>query len=129
MSRQGKHLYEFGAFRLDPAERRLLREDEPVPLEPRVFDILVLLVENHGRLLGKDELMNGVWPESFVEEGSLTKSISNLRKALGESAKDDGRTQFIETVPKRGYRFIAGVRDITDADPFVVEEHTRARIT
>ena len=81
---EGKRLYEFGPFLLDPAERVLMREGRPVPLTPKVFDLLVVLVENGGRLLGKKDLMEAVWPVSFVEEGNLTCSISSLRKALGE---------------------------------------------
>src|SRR6185295_12233215 len=82
----------------------LLREGEPVPLTPKVFDILVTLVEHGGQVVAKDDLMKRVWPNTFVEEGNLTQNISLLRKALGETA---GGVQFIETVPRRGYRFVA----------------------
>jgi two-component SAPR family response regulator len=74
-------IYEFGEFRLETAERRLLRDGIPLPLPPKVFDTLVLLVENAGRLLSKDELIKGVWPDTFVEEMSLAQNISQLRKA------------------------------------------------
>jgi len=97
-------LYEFGPFRLEPAERRLSRNDEAVVLTPRAFDTLVLLVRKSGHLIEKDELIQTLWPDSFVEEGSLTNNISLLRKALGEDS------QYIETVPKRGYRFVGAVR-------------------
>jgi len=99
--------YEFGPFRLEATERRLLRDGKPVPLTAKVFDILLVLVQNHGHLLEKNELMQAVWPDSFVEDGNLTRSVSTLRKALGES---DG--EYIETVPKRGYRFVAAVREV-----------------
>jgi TolB-like protein/DNA-binding winged helix-turn-helix (wHTH) protein len=81
-----------------------LREGELVPLTPKVFDILVTLVEHGGQVVAKDDLMKRVWPNTFVEEGNLTQNISLLRKALGESP---GGVQFIETVPRRGYRFVA----------------------
>jgi DNA-binding winged helix-turn-helix (wHTH) protein/TolB-like protein/Tfp pilus assembly protein PilF len=104
MSQQDNHSYEFGRFRLKTAERVLLREGELVPLTPKVFDILVTLVEHGGQVVAKDDLMKRVWPNTFVEEGNLTQNISLLRKALGETA---GGVQFIETVPRRGYRFVA----------------------
>jgi DNA-binding winged helix-turn-helix (wHTH) protein/TolB-like protein/Tfp pilus assembly protein PilF len=104
MDQQGNHSYEFGRFRLKVAERVLLREGELVPLTPKVFDILVTLVEHGGQVVSKDDLMKRVWPNTFVEEGNLTQNISLLRKALGETP---GGAQFIETVPRRGYRFVA----------------------
>jgi len=98
--------YEFGAFRLNPTERLLLREGRPVPLAPKAFDLLVLLAQNPGRLLEKQALMEALWPDTFVEEANLAYNVSTLRKAL-----DDDRSgpQFIETVPTRGYRFIAPI--------------------
>jgi Tol biopolymer transport system component/DNA-binding winged helix-turn-helix (wHTH) protein len=108
MNHQPKHIYEFGAYRLDAAERLLLRDGEVVPLQPKVFDLLLTLVEHHGHLLGKDELMRLVWPDVIVEEANLATNISILRKALGENGQ-----QFIETAPKRGYRFVAGVKEVT----------------
>src|ERR1044071_3031428 len=103
----GKRLYEFGPFTLDPAERVLTRAGRPVPLTPKAFDLLLVLVENGGRLLGKRDLMEAVWPDSFVEEGNLTFTVSSLRKALGEDRKEP---QYIETVPRSGYRFVADVK-------------------
>jgi TolB-like protein/DNA-binding winged helix-turn-helix (wHTH) protein len=103
-SRETLRLYEFGPFRLDPAERKLLRGNEIVALTPKAFDTLHLLVRNSGRVLEKEELIGMLWPDTFVEEGSLSNHIFLLRKALGE---DPG---FIETVPRRGYRFVGGVR-------------------
>ncbi|HEV8168532.1 MAG TPA: winged helix-turn-helix domain-containing protein, partial [Pyrinomonadaceae bacterium] len=104
MDQQDNHSYEFGRFRLKVAERVLLREGELVPLTPKVFDILATLVEHGGQVVSKDDLMKRVWPNTFVEEGNLTQNISLLRKALGETP---GGVQFIETVPRRGYRFVA----------------------
>lgn len=104
-------LYEFGPFRLCAAERLLLRAGEVVPLTPKVFDLLVLLVERHGHLLEREALLSAVWADSFVEEANLTVSISALRKALGEQANGQ---PYIETVPKRGYRFVADVRKLND---------------
>lgn len=109
---QAKPVYEFGPFRLDPSEHTLVREGKPVAIAPKVFDILTVLVEKNGHLFGKEELMQAVWPDSFVEEGNLTRNISTLRTALGEDP--DGH-QYIETVPKRGYRFVGSVREATDA--------------
>ncbi|HEY5404109.1 MAG TPA: winged helix-turn-helix domain-containing protein [Pyrinomonadaceae bacterium] len=111
MSRQVKQLYEFGAFCLDPAEHTLLRDGQPIPLRPKVYDLLVVLVENRGHLVDKEQLMSSVWAEEFVEEGNINKNISMLRQALGESG---GGTKFIETVPKRGYRFVAEVREVNN---------------
>ncbi len=95
-------LYEFDRFRVDVEERVLLCGGNPVPLTPKVFDTLLLLLENNGHALEKRELMNAIWPESFVEEVNLAHNISVLRKVLGESSKNG---KFIETIPKRGYRF------------------------
>ena len=115
MGQQHNHSYEFGRFRLKVAERVLLREGELVPLTPKVFDILVTLVENGGQVVAKDDLMKRVWPNTFVEEGNLTQNISLLRKALGEAP---GGAQFIETVPRRGYRFVAETNQSWgDAEP------------
>jgi TolB-like protein/DNA-binding winged helix-turn-helix (wHTH) protein/tetratricopeptide (TPR) repeat protein len=99
--------YEFGQFILVPTEKRLLCDGKVVPLAPKVFDTLVLLVKNQGRLLEKDALLEALWPHSVVEEVALAHNVSQLRKALGDPAEDP---KFIETVPKRGYRFIAAVR-------------------
>jgi DNA-binding winged helix-turn-helix (wHTH) protein/TolB-like protein len=115
MGQQDNHSYEFGRFRLKVAERVLLREGELVPLTPKVFDILVTLIENGGQVVAKDDLMKRVWPNTFVEEGNLTQNISLLRKALGETP---GGAQFIETVPRRGYRFVAETKQSwADAEP------------
>ncbi len=125
MGQQDNHSYDFGRFRLKPAERVLLREGELVPLTPKVFDILVTLVENGGRVVAKDDLMKRVWPNTFVEEGNLTQNISLLRKALGES---HGGLQFIETVPRRGYRFVADTNQSWSEEtaPAIIEAKTDA---
>lgn len=109
MSIQTKAIFEFGSFRLNPAERLLLREQVQVALPPKAFDALVVLVQNRGRLLGKDELLRAVWPGTFVEESNLAQHVSILRKALRDG--EDG-LQYIETVPRHGYRFIAEVREL-----------------
>jgi DNA-binding winged helix-turn-helix (wHTH) protein len=110
MNPQASHIYEFGPYRLDMAERRLLHGGESVPLTPKAFDLLLVLVEHRGHLLQKEELLEAVWRDAFVEEANLSYNISALRKALGESP-EGGR--YIETVPKRGYRFAAKVREVT----------------
>ncbi|HKR13247.1 MAG TPA: tetratricopeptide repeat protein [Pyrinomonadaceae bacterium] len=107
-------IYEFGRFRLKSAERILLREDELVPLTPKVFDILITLVEHSGQVVSKDDLMKRVWPSTYVEEGNLTQNISLLRKALGETP---GGVQFIETVPRRGYRFVGEIKEASNGSP------------
>ncbi|MBK9314218.1 MAG: alpha/beta fold hydrolase [Acidobacteria bacterium] len=109
MPGQSRYIFEFGPFRLDPAEQVLMRGDEILSLTPKAMDTLLVLVENNRHVVSKDELMNRVWPDIFVEEGNLAQHISMLRKVLGE--KDDGG-QFIETVPKRGYRFAVKVTKI-----------------
>ncbi len=104
--------FEFGSFRIEVAQRRLLREGRPVPLRAKLFDTLLVLVENHGRLVGKDELMTALWPDAVVEEGNLAHNISQLRHALGERTTGQ---KFVETVSKHGYRFVAAVRESMDA--------------
>ncbi len=126
MSLQPNHFYEFGPFRLEVVERLLVRDSEVVPLTPKAFDLLLALIEHHGRLMEKSELMKAVWPDTFVEEGNLSWNISHLRKALGEG--ENGQ-RYIETVPKRGYRFIAGVEEKGDegAEP-VMPERTEPEV-
>src|SRR3954447_1771200 len=108
--KQARRFYAFGDFRLDAGERVLLGGRGVVPLTPKAFDTLLVLVENSGHVLGKEELMRKVWPDSFVEENNLAQNISMLRKALGEDA---GGQKYIETVPKRGYRFSSEVKEET----------------
>ncbi len=104
--------YIFGRFQLDAAERRLLRDGQPVPLTPKAFDTLLALVQHAGHAMSKDELMRAVWPDGFVEETNLAFNISTLRKALG-----DGQTgeRYIETVPKLGYRFVMPVQVVENS--------------
>lgn len=109
MRNETKQLYEFGPFRLDAGERLLIREGRTVPLSPKVFDTLLTLVENSGRIIGKEELMQLLWPDTFVEESNLTQNISQLRRALSDG---NGDAQYIETIPKRGYRFAADVKPV-----------------
>src|SRR6516162_1793417 len=101
-----REVFHFDEFTLDVRERRLLRGTEAVRLSPKAYDVLVALVRQRGRLVTKDELLTRLWPESFVEEGSLNVHVSALRKALGEDAT---RPTYIETVARSGYRFIAAV--------------------
>src|SRR5262245_4793699 len=104
--------YEFGAFRLDVREGRLLRDGATVSLTPKAFDLLLALVERHGRLVDKEELFETVWPDTIVEESNLSSNIALIRKALGDG---ENGLKFIETVPKRGYRFVAEVRESPSA--------------
>ena len=120
MLNQEKHFYEFGPFRIDPVKRRLLRNGEMVALTPKAFDTLLLLVQNSGRTLEKDDLMRLVWPDAVVEENNLSQNISALRKALGDS-RDASR--YIATIPGLGYRFVAEVNQspVAGAEPTVAE--------
>ena len=102
-------IYEFHGFRLDEAQLRLLYQDQPVPLKPKILDLLLFLIRKRGQLIAKDELMREIWPDAIVEENNITVSMSILRKTLGAARGD---RQFIETVPRRGYRFIAEVTEL-----------------
>jgi DNA-binding winged helix-turn-helix (wHTH) protein len=127
MSSQDKHFYEFGQFRVDTQERALWADGQPVYLPPKVFDTLLALVQRSGHVVAKDELMQMVWPETFVEESNLTQNISVLRRTLG-----DGRNEhrYIETIPRRGYRFAAGVREAWDnGDEIISATHTKVSLT
>jgi pimeloyl-ACP methyl ester carboxylesterase/DNA-binding winged helix-turn-helix (wHTH) protein len=106
-------VYEFGPFRLEVRERRLVREGRAIPLTGKAFEILRVLMERHGTLVLKRELMNAVWPETMVEENNVDRNISMLRKALGENAS---AREYIETVPRVGYRFVARVTTTTSAE-------------
>src|SRR5499433_35782 len=109
MSDNSNSVYEFGPFRLDPSQDQLLEGPRKVPLTPKAYQTLLVLVENCGRTLGKDELLQKVWPDAFVEEATLAQNIFTLRKQL----RDDPDTAlYIETVPKRGYRFVAEVHEV-----------------
>ncbi|HYG80125.1 MAG TPA: alpha/beta fold hydrolase [Pyrinomonadaceae bacterium] len=126
----GIRAYSFGDLTLDLREGQLFRRTgEPVPLTPKAFETLVALVENSGHVLSKDELMKKVWPDSFVEENNLSQNISQLRRAL-QSAGGDDAAGYIETVPRRGYRFRAQVT-VTEretSETVVLRERTRTRV-
>ena len=124
MTRCLQHLYEFGPFLLDTAERRLLRDGEPVQLTPKAFETLVALVERKGKLVEREALLRVVWPDTTVEEGNLTNNVSTLRKILGEGQDGLG---YIETVPRIGYRFTSPVRELT-SEVLVLERHSLTRI-
>ena len=117
ISGRANPVYEFGPFRLEVGEHRLVRDGLSVPLTGKAFDTLCVLVERHGKLVSKQDLMSAVWPETTVEENNLDRNISMVRKALGEKA---GGVQYIETVPRVGYRFVARLSEVTageTADP------------
>ena len=127
---EDKRLYEFGEFTLEPSERILLRQGEPVSLTPKAFDTLLVLVENRGHVLTKEELLHCIWPDSTVEETTLAQNVSTLRKALGNAGP-----QFIQTIPKRGYRFTADVIKVSQAitengtaQPLEKGNHHRAQL-
>jgi len=124
MTKQQAGVFEFGPFRIDSAERTLVRDGTLVPLPPKVFDTLLALVKNSGRLLRKDDLISLLWPDSFVEEATLARNISDLRKTLGEPLTGE---KYIATVPKSGYRFVADVRRIDPpSQEIVLERRTRS---
>ena len=106
--------YDFGRFRLDVVERTLLYDGREIPLTQKAFDLLLTLVERGGQIASKDELLSKVWPNQFVDEGNLTQNIYTLRKILGET---EGGRQYIETVPRRGYRFKPAVEVKRDGSP------------
>ncbi|MDQ3130345.1 MAG: helix-turn-helix transcriptional regulator [Acidobacteriota bacterium] len=117
-------LYRFGRFEINAKEGLLRREGEIVPLTPKIFETLLLLVKNNGRMLTKDEIMETVWADSFVEETNLTSNISRLRKILDA----DGDGQYIETFSKRGYRFRAEVEESRGDSEIIVTRRTVTRI-
>jgi TolB-like protein/DNA-binding winged helix-turn-helix (wHTH) protein/tetratricopeptide (TPR) repeat protein len=125
MSLSDREIFEFDSFRLDPAERLLLCDNVPVPLEPKVFETLVVLVRHFGRLVTKEELMQAVWPDTFVEESNLVRNISLLRKALN---RDDSGQRYIESVPKWGYRFVSEVRSVTGERAELVLETSKVSV-
>jgi TolB-like protein/Flp pilus assembly protein TadD len=120
------YIYEFGGFRLDLIKRELKREAEIISLTPKIFDTLRVLVQNQGQIVSKDLLMDEIWADTFVEESSLMRNVSLLRKALGEQTNS---VPFIVTIPGHGYRFLAEVREISDdEDTLIVHEQTCAKI-
>jgi DNA-binding winged helix-turn-helix (wHTH) protein/tetratricopeptide (TPR) repeat protein len=129
MPQEIKHLYEFGPFRLNPRKRLLYRGGAPVSLTPKAIETLLVLVENRGRVVSKDELMKLLWPDSFVEESNLSQNIFLLRKALGASTEE---RRYILTVPGRGYQFTESVRELGEREEqevaLVVESHSLSRV-
>jgi Tol biopolymer transport system component/DNA-binding winged helix-turn-helix (wHTH) protein len=122
IAKKAKVYYEFGRFRVNPAEGLLYCDDQVVQLKPKVFDTLRVFLERQGHVLSKEELLQAIWPDSFVEENNLAQNISTLRKALGQ--------QYIETIPKRGYRFVGEVKEVwVEPATLVVKEHARATIS
>jgi len=113
-----QEVFKFGDFKLIPNERLLIREGDVVTITPKQFDTLLMLVENHGHLIEKDEFLDGLWPDAFVEEATLTRTISHLRKTLDESPE----RRYIETVTKRGYRFVADVSTEFSSEPVVTSD-------
>lgn len=120
-----KRSFEFGEFRLQADEKILLHAGKAVALTPKAVHLLLVLVENHGRVVSKEELMQTIWADSFVEESNLTFTISLLRKALG--AADKQNLRFIETVPKRGYRFVADVREIEEKNEAQIQNSVSSK--
>src|SRR5215207_4644002 len=138
MDKADKHFYEFGPFLLDEADRLLLKDGKSVHLTPKAFDTLLVLVKNHGQIIERGRLLSEVWADTFVEEGSLSRNIHELRKALGD---DSANPNYIETLPRRGYRFVPAVREIDSpqallpvrsgeevASTTLIEKHTFADI-
>ncbi|MFN7931424.1 MAG: winged helix-turn-helix domain-containing protein [Blastocatellia bacterium] len=111
------HYYEFGPFRVEPQERVLTRAGEPVSLTPKAFETLLVLVERHGHIVEKEELFKRVWPDSYIEDSTLAKNIWTLRKVFGG---EENEQSYIETIPKRGYRFVAPVKEIVVTEPVAV---------
>src|SRR5215471_9881941 len=136
MSSPGSHLYQFGPFVLDARSQILLNGGATVRLTPRAFQTLMVLVRNASQVIDKEQLLKEVWADVFVEEGSLSRNIHELRKALGD---DPAEPRYIETIPKRGYRFVAAVKVLPsqaesaaptaiESDATVIEKHTFARV-
>src|SRR5262245_18726675 len=136
MSAQDNHLYEFEPFVLDAANRVLLKDGATVRLTPKAIETLLVLVQHARQLVEKERLLKEVWPDSFVEEGSLSYNIHELRKALGD---DSSEPRYIETIPKRGYRFVPPVKVTAvdtgqigltgvGGDSPIIEKHTFARV-
>src|ERR1700687_5990012 len=124
--RKSRQFYEFGPFRVDPEKELLLRGDETVPLTPKTFQILLVLVRHSKEVVTKDDLLKMVWPDTFVEEANLSRNIFLLRQALGETPQDH---QYIVTVPGRGYRFAEDVKLVPSSELSVVAaSHTKLQV-
>ena len=126
MTNGPKVLYEFGPFQVDPAKQVLLRENQPVAITPKVFETLLILVRHSRDVVTKDDLIKGVWPDSFVEESNLSQNIFVLRKTLGDTLED---RRYIATIPGRGYRFVAEVRTVSqDGDDVLISSSFRSQM-
>jgi DNA-binding winged helix-turn-helix (wHTH) protein/TolB-like protein/Tfp pilus assembly protein PilF len=126
MCNQLQRRFSFAEFQVDPTKRQLLREGKPVNIKSKTFDLLLVLVENNGRVVEKDELMNTIWQGQFVEEGNLTVQISALRKVLGETKNEN---RFLVTVPGKGYRFIADIREEEEEETeIIIANRTTAHV-
>jgi DNA-binding winged helix-turn-helix (wHTH) protein len=127
MSKQAGHFYEFDSFRLDVTDQTLLRSGVPVPLSPKLFQTLLALVQNSGRVVEKEDLIRHVWPDTFVEENNLSQYISVLRRSLGDGRHEQ---RYIETVPRRGYRFAVDVCEVWNGDGHTLgETHTKVSLS
>src|ERR1700739_4269975 len=121
-----KRLYEFGPFRVDPEKELLLRDEEAIPLAPKAFQVLLVLIRRKKEVVTKDELLKAVWPDTFVEETNLSRNIFLLRKALGESPQDH---QYIVTVPGGAYRFTEEVQFVPEQEPNIVAaSHAKVQV-
>ena len=126
MSNKTLTLYEFDEFRVDANQKCLWHADQLVSLTPKAFETLLVLIKHRGEIVGKDVLLDEVWADTFVEESTLSQNILTLRKALAVFEKDK---QFIVTIPRRGFRFVADVKEISaDEEFFIVEKRTRTHI-
>ena len=121
-----QHIYKFDSFLIDAQNRELLRDGKPVALPAKAFDMLVLLIENRGRLVAKDELFERVWPDQVVEESNLSVQVSAIRKALGERKENP---HYIATVPGHGYRFIGQILRFDEEEELQIEQHSISRVT
>jgi len=126
MLEQKQQIYGFDNFRLDVPNRELLRDGRAVALPAKAFDMLVVLIENGGRLVGKDDLFSRVWPDQIVEESNLTVQVSAIRKALGERKENP---HYIVTVPGHGYRFTGNLMNLDEEEEeVVIERHSISRL-
>ena len=125
MSNKVPHIYHFGPYQLNAGEKLLLRDGEELPVKPKVVDTLIVLIKNNGHVVSKEELLQALWPDSFVEESNLTHNISLLRKVLDEKGSGES---YIQTVPKRGYRFVAEVKEsFYEIEDVTLDETTREK--
>src|SRR6202171_1708683 len=121
-----ERFYRFDGFAVDATKRLLLRDNRPVSINPKAFELLVALVENHGQVMTKEKLLERVWPNQFIEEGNLTVHISAVRKALGERKHEH---RYVVTIPGQGYQFVADITNGEMGEELVIEQHTLSRIT